>query len=74
MYFFVRTPKKGVSLRSLHEAAQNMEYHVNRSDDPKVQEQGVRIAHAAKVRAEARLLQGATHYDPGKRWDHKEID
>lgn len=74
MYFFVRTPRKGESLRTLHDEARELEYRVSRTDDPVVQEMGTRIAHAAKVRAEARIVAGATRYDPDKRWDHKEID
>jgi hypothetical protein len=73
MYFYMKS-KRGTSLRSYHEAAQEMEYKVNRSDDPKVLEQGNRIAHAAKVRSEAQLLAGATHWIPGKRWNADEAD
>ncbi len=62
-----------VPLKALHETAQEMEYHVNRTDDPQALKAGNRIAHAAKVRAEARILAGATTYNPSEKWDQKEV-
>ncbi len=72
MYFYERK-RKGERLQNYHEAAQEMYEKVKRSDDPAVQEHGTRIAHAAMVRAEAQLVQGAYRWDPDRRWDHKEI-
>lgn len=62
-----------VPLKSLHEAAQEMEYQVNRTDDPQALKAGNRIAHAAKVRSEGRMLAGATTYNPEVAWNHEEI-
>lgn len=73
MYFYERK-RKGTSLHSYHDEARELEYKVSRSDDPAVVEYGTRIAHAAKVRAEGQLQAGATHWTPGQKWNHKEVD
>ncbi len=62
------------SLKTLNETAREMEYQVNRSDDPTLLKAGNRIAHAAKVRSEARMLAGATVYRPDTPWNAKEIE
>lgn len=72
MYFYERK-RRGERLQTYYDAAREMEYKVNQSDDPAVREAGLRIAHAAKVRAEAQMVQGAQRWDPDKRWNHKEI-
>ena len=64
----------GEKLSNYFDEAREMEYQVNQSDDPYVQEHGINLAHAAKVRAEARLQAGATHYLPNEEWNHKEVD
>ena len=61
-------------LSTLHDTAREMEYQVNRSDDPVVTEPGNRIAHAAKVRAEGQMLAGATKWNPAKVWNHREVE
>ena len=73
MQFYFKA-KKGESLRTYHDEARELEYQVNRTDDPQALRVGNRIAHAAKVRAEAQLENGASRWDPEKRWNHKEID
>ncbi len=72
MYFYERK-RKGERLQSYYDAARELEYKVSRSDDPEVQEHGTRIAHAAKVRAEAQMVQGGYRWAPGDKWNHKEI-
>jgi hypothetical protein len=72
MYFYERK-RKGQSLKSYADEARELEYRVSRTDDPSVKSLEY-VAHAAKVRADARLLAGATHYVPGKKWNHKEVD
>ncbi len=70
----------GIDLRTTHseklstyrDTAREMEYLVSRSDDPGVVEAGTRIAHAAKVRAEAQMLAGHDTWRPDKVWNQKE--
>ena len=73
MQFYFKS-KKGETLRNYHDAARELEYQVNRTDDPTALREGNRVAHAAKVRAEAQIQAGATQWNPDKRWNHKEID
>ena len=72
MYFYLRN-RKGEALKHYQDEARELEYRAARTDDPKLQIWG-KVAHAARVRADARVFAGATHYVAGKRWDHKEID
>ena len=72
MYFYERK-RRGQSLQSYNDEARELEYQVKRTDDPSVKLLG-KIAHAAKVRSEAQMLNGATRWNPDKLWNHKEID
>lgn len=71
MYFYERK-RKGQSLQSYNDEARELEYRTKTTDDPSVKVLG-QVAHAAKVRSEAQMLNGATHYS-GKVWNAKEID
>lgn len=72
MYWHSRA-KKGQDLRSYRDDARELEYRVSRTDDPSVK-QIEKIAHAAMVRADARLFAGGTHYVAGRKWNAKEVD
>ena len=72
MYFYERK-RKGERLSNYHDEAREMEYRASRTDDPAVKLAG-QIAHAAKVRSEAQMLNGATRWSPDKVWNHKEIE
>ena len=72
MYFYERK-RKGERLRNYHDEARELEYKASRTDDPAVKTVA-HLAHAAKVRAEGQILNGATYWSPDKVWNHKEID
>lgn len=72
MYFYERK-RKGERLSNYHDEARELEYRAKRTDDPKVKV-AAQIAHAAKVRAEGQILNGATHWSPDKAWNAREID
>ena len=62
-------------LSNYHEAAQEMQYRHDHSDDPGIKAANPpRIWHAAKVRAEAQMMMGATRWTPDKPWNHKEAE
>jgi hypothetical protein len=76
--FYIRSSKTNTSesLKHYREAAAEMEHAYKSTDDPAVKAANPpRIWHAAKVRAEARQLQGATTFDKDRpEWRSKAVD
>lgn len=61
-YGAVQPARPGERLQDVHDAARELEDRAKGSDDPAAKTTEL-VAHAAKVRSEARLLQGQARFD-----------
>lgn len=70
---FYERKRKGERIKSYQEAAQELAYRVSRTDDPAAKP-AAEVADRAMKRADARAFAGNTHWVPGVKWNHKEVD
>ena len=60
--FYGLPPVRGERLHDVYDDARELEFHAKRSDDPAAKPTEL-VAHAAKVRTEARLVKGEARFN-----------